>query len=79
MNAYPKTTAMMRFVFLFFLFLLRLCASIKSLFLGLKSDCIRDAVCSRSDEALRTLYVRGIVTKPTMVSMKKGKNWPWSS
>jgi hypothetical protein len=76
--AHPTNTVIMRFSFLSFLFCAFLCPSIKSPCSGRKSVFIRGAVAPGSELGLRTEYVNGIVTIPTTVRTKKGKNWPYN-
>ena len=76
MMAHPATTAIALFSFLSFLLCAFLWLSTKSACSGRKSDFIRGAVAPGSELGLRTEYVKGIVTMPTTVRTKKGKNCP---
>ena len=76
--AHPTTTARMRFSLRSFRFWAFLCPSMRSACSGRKSVMIRGAVAPGSELGFRTKYVKGMVTIPTTVSTKKGKNCPYS-
>lgn len=75
---HPAMTNIMRFNFLSLLRCAFLWLSIKSACSGRKSVLIRGAVAPGSELGLRTIYVKGIVTIPTTVRTKNGKNCPWN-
>jgi len=74
MVIHPAITVIMRFSFLSLRFCAFLWPSIRSACSGRKSDLTFGAEAAGSLLGLRMLYVRGMVTIPTSVATKKGKN-----
>lgn len=76
-SVHPTITAIPRFSLRSLRFWAFLWLSMRSACSGLKSVFMRGAVAPGSELGLRTKYVNGMVTIPTTVRIKKGKNCPW--
>jgi hypothetical protein len=75
---HPTMTVIIRFNRRSFLFCAFLWPSTRSACSERKSVFIRGAVASRSEFGFKRVYVKGIVTIPTTVRIKNGKNCPYA-